>query len=49
MAEIFAPDDKNVPREPKRGLLRALDNLAQLPEDFPDELDDPPPQIREGL
>jgi antitoxin VapB len=47
--EIFRRGDEIVLREPQRGLLRALDILAQLPDDFPDEIDDPPPQVREGL
>jgi len=43
MAEIFRPNDEIVSREPQRGLLRARDILAQMPNDFPDEIDDPPP------
>jgi len=49
MAETLSPSDEFVPREPPRGLLRALDILAQMPEGFMDDRDDPPPQIREGL
>jgi antitoxin VapB len=47
--EIFRRGDEIVLREPQRGLLRALDILAQLPDDFPDEIEDSPPQMREGL
>ncbi len=47
--EIFRRGDEIVLREPQRGLLRALDILAQMPEGFMDDRDDPPPQVREGL
>jgi len=36
-------------RKPQRGLLRALDILAQLPEDFMEDRYDPPPQERDDL
>jgi antitoxin VapB len=47
--EIFRRGEEIVLREPQRGLLRALDILAQLPDDFPDEIADLPPQMREDL
>jgi antitoxin VapB len=47
--EISRRGDEIVLREPQGGLLRALDILAQLPDDFLEDLEDPPPQQRKGL
>jgi hypothetical protein len=40
-------DDEAQP-SPQRGLLRALNILDELPESFPDDLVDRPPQMCEG-
>jgi antitoxin VapB len=47
--EIFRRGDEIVLREPQRGLLRALDILNQLPDDFMEDRYNPPPQEREDL
>jgi antitoxin VapB len=47
--EIFRRGDEVVLREKPRNLLRALKAIQSLPEDFLQDLDDPPPQTREGL
>jgi antitoxin VapB len=48
--EIFRRGDEIVLREPAKGLARAFELLADLPEDFFAEgRQDSPPQHREGL
>ena len=48
--EIFRRGDEIVLREPAKGLARAFELLASLPEDFLAEgCQDMPPQHREGL
>jgi antitoxin VapB len=47
--EIFRRGDEIVLRERPRNLLRALDILASLPDDFLEDRGDTPPQKREGL
>jgi antitoxin VapB len=48
--EIFRRGDEIVLRERQRGMERAFQLIANLPEDmFPDERVDLPPQSREGL
>ena len=48
--EIFRRGDEIVLREPAKGLARAFELLADLPEDFlPEGRQDTPPQHREGL
>jgi len=48
--EIFRRGDEIVLREPAKGLARAFELLANLPEDFFAEgRQDTPPQHREGL
>jgi len=47
--EIFRRGDEIVLRERPPNLLRALDLLASLPDDFLDDRNDPPSQKREGL
>jgi antitoxin VapB len=48
--EIFRRGDEIVLREPGKGLSRAFDLLAALPDDFmADGRDDTPPQERDGL
>jgi antitoxin VapB len=47
--EIFRRGDEIVLRERPRNLLRALDLLASLPDDFLVDRKDDPPQEREGL
>ncbi len=48
--EIFRRGDEIVLRETQRGMERAFEILAGLPEDmFADERKDPPPQVRDGL
>jgi len=48
--EIFRRGDEIVLREPARGLARAFELLADLPEDFLTEgRKDSPPQDREDL
>jgi antitoxin VapB len=45
--EIFRRGDEIILREKRPGLLRALDILAELPQDFLAERYNPPPQERE--
>lgn len=47
--EIVRRDDGLFLREPYRGLERAFDILANLPDDFMPERDDPLPQKRRSL
>ena len=48
--EIFRRGDEIVLREKGKGLARAFEILANLPEDvLPDGRQDTPPQDREGL
>jgi antitoxin VapB len=48
--EIFRRGDEIVLREKGKGLARAFEILAGLPDDFlPGGRDDSPPQVREGL
>jgi antitoxin VapB len=48
--DIFRRGDEIVLRERGRGMERAFELIANLPEDmFADERVDPPPQTREGL
>ena len=48
--EIFRRGDEIVLREKGKGLARAFEILANLPDDFlPDGRRDAPPQEREGL
>jgi antitoxin VapB len=48
--EIFRRGNEIVLREPARGLARAFELLARLPDDFlADGRQDLPPQHREGL
>ena len=48
--EIYRRGDEVILREtPQRGLERAYELIIGLPDDFLDELDDPPPQERKGL
>ncbi len=47
--EIYRRDGEVILREVPRGMERAYDLIASLPDDFLDELDDPPPQERKGL
>lgn len=48
--EIFRRGDDIVLREPAKGLARAFELLASLPEDvLPEQRQDTPPQPREGL
>lgn len=48
--EIFRRGDEIVLREPSRGLSRAFELLAKLPDDFlPEGRRDDRPQDREGL
>ncbi len=48
--DIFRRGDEIVLRERQRGMERAFELIANLPEDmFADERIDPPPQSREGL
>jgi antitoxin VapB len=48
--EIFRRGNEVVLREKGKGLSRAFEILANLPEDvFPDDRGDSPPQEREGL
>jgi len=48
--EIFRRGDEIVLREKARGMARAFELLAELPEDFmADGRQDGPPQSREGL
>jgi antitoxin VapB len=48
--EIFRRGDEIVLREKGKGLARAFEILANLPDDvLPDERNDLPPQEREGL
>ena len=46
--EIFRRGDEVVLREPARGMVRAFELLASLPEEIADR-NDTPPQEREGL
>jgi antitoxin VapB len=47
--EIFRRGDEIVLREKTKGLARAFEILASLPDDFLIDRDDPPPQKRKGL
>jgi antitoxin VapB len=48
--EIFRRGDEIVLREKRKGLVRAFEILANLPDDFlPDARRDTPPQKREGI
>ena len=48
--EIFRRGNELVLREKARGLARAFELIASLPDDFMAEgLRDPPPQTRKGL
>ena len=48
--EIFRRGNEIVLREPRQGMARAFEILANLPDDmFSDERQDPPPQVRDGL
>lgn len=48
--EIFRRGDEIVLREKEKGLARAFEILANLPDDFlPDGRGDAPPQQREGI
>jgi antitoxin VapB len=48
--EIFRRGDEIVLREPSKGLARAFEILADLPEDFmADGRNDTPPQSRDDL
>jgi antitoxin VapB len=48
--EIFRRGDEVVLRERKhKGLEGAFEIIANLPDDVFDDIDDPPPQEREGL
>lgn len=48
--EIFRRGDEIVFREPAKGLARAFELLARLPDDvLPEERQDTPPQPREGV
>lgn len=48
--EIFRRGDEIVLRETGKGLSRAFEILANLPDDFlPEDRRDTPPQEREGL
>lgn len=44
--EIYRRDDEVILREVPRGMERAYDLIADLPDDFLDGLADPPPQER---
>jgi antitoxin VapB len=47
--EILRQGGDVILREVPRGLERAYELIASLPDDFLEELDDPPPQERKGL
>lgn len=47
--EIVKREDGLLLREPSRGLERAFEILANMPDDFMLERDDPPPQKRRAL
>ena len=47
--EIFRRGDEVVLREKSQGMARAFELIASLPDDFLEDLDDPPPQKRKGL
>jgi antitoxin VapB len=47
--DIFRRGEEVVLRPRDKGMGRALELIMQLPEDFLADLDDPPPQEREGL
>lgn len=48
--EIFRRGQEIILREPAKGLARAFELLANLPEDFlPEGRQDSPPQERKGL
>jgi antitoxin VapB len=47
--EIFRRGDEIALRKTSRGTLRALEILAELPEDFRHELPDPPPKSHEEI
>jgi antitoxin VapB len=48
--EVYRHGDEIVLRERKKGLERAFEILASLPNDiFPDARNDPPPQSRNSI
>jgi antitoxin VapB len=48
--EIFRRGDEIVLREKEKGLARAFEILAGLPDDFlPEDRNDTPPQERDGI
>lgn len=47
--EIFRRGEEIVLREKAKGMERAVELIQSLSDDFLEELDDPPPQEREGL
>lgn len=47
--EIFRRGDEVVLREMQRSLAGLTDLLGQLPSDFPDSIEDHPPEKREDL
>ncbi len=48
--EIFRRGEEIILREPAKGLSRAFELLANLPDElFADDRVDTPPQLREGL
>ncbi|HKQ84510.1 MAG TPA: type II toxin-antitoxin system VapB family antitoxin [Steroidobacteraceae bacterium] len=47
--EIYRRGDEVILREKRRGLGRAFELLASLPDDFMSGREDPPAQKREGL
>jgi antitoxin VapB len=48
--EIFRRGDEIVLREKRKGLARAFEILANLPDDFlPEGRQDSPPQVRKGV
>lgn len=47
--EIFRRGDEVVLRRPQHSLAGLTDLLGQLPSDFPDRIEDHPPENREAL
>lgn len=47
--EIFRRGDEIVLREKPREMERVIELIMQLPEDMFEDIDDPPPEEREGL
>jgi antitoxin VapB len=47
--EIFRRGEEVVLRKKAGGMARAFELIASLPDDYLEELDDPPPQERKGL